>query len=32
MQQIFAQLIAAQDQGAVEAAKAAWLRDFGIPR
>ncbi|MFN7620729.1 MAG: tetratricopeptide repeat protein [bacterium] len=32
MQQIFAQLIAAQDQAAVEAAKAAWLRDFGIPR
>lgn len=32
MQQIFAPLIAAQDQGAVEAAKAAWVRDFGIPR
>ena len=32
MQQVFAPLIAAQDQGAVETVKAAWLRDFGIPR
>lgn len=31
-QQIFADQIAALDQGAVEAAKAAWLRDHGIPR
>ena len=28
----FAQQIAALDQGAVEAAKAAWLREYGIPR
>lgn len=32
MQQVFAGLIAAQDQGAVEAAKTAWLRAHGIPR
>lgn len=32
LQQIFAPLIAAQDPGAVEAAKAAWLREYGIPR
>ncbi len=32
MQQMFADQIAALDQGAVEAVKAAWLREFGIPR
>lgn len=32
MQQIFAEQIAAQDQGAVDAIKAAWLRAHGIPR
>lgn len=31
-QQIFAEQIAALDQGAVEAVKAAWLRAHGIPR
>lgn len=32
MQQIFADQIATLDQGAVEAVKAAWLREYGIPR
>ncbi|MDQ3126517.1 MAG: sel1 repeat family protein [Pseudomonadota bacterium] len=32
MQQIFAAQLSSLDQGAVEAAKAAWLRDYGIPR
>lgn len=32
MQQVFAEQIAALDRGAVEAIKAAWLREFGIPR
>lgn len=32
MQQIFADQISAADQGAVEAVKAAWLREHGIPR
>lgn len=32
MQQIFAGQIASLDQGAVEAVKAAWLREHGIPR
>ena len=32
MQQAVAGQLAALDQGAVEAAKAAWLRDHGVPR
>lgn len=32
MQQVFAGQIAALNQGAVEAVKAAWLREHGIPR
>lgn len=32
MQQVFAGQIAALNQGAVEAVKAAWLREHGVPR
>lgn len=32
MQEIFADQISAADQGAVEAVKAAWLREYGVPR
>jgi TPR repeat protein len=32
LQRAFTEQIAALDQGAVEAAKAAWLREYGIPR